>query len=137
MKRFSIVHLSDLHIYNSNNTYPDSLKKLIEDIVQQTKEIDKFILVITGDIIDQARFDTVKEIALSFFKDLYAKTKGKVKDIFFAPGNHDRERTPYDIFILDHLKDEKITDLDSDKFVRNNLPFHLRSNARKPYLQSQ
>lgn len=125
MKTFSIVHLSDLHIYNSNNEYPESLKKLIDDIVEQTKEIDKFILVVTGDIIDQARFDTVKDIALSFFKDLNAKTENKIIDLFFAPGNHDRERTPYDIVILDHLKSEKITDLDSDEFIRNNLPFHL------------
>ena len=96
---FYILHLSDLHIKNtgkkkgSASTYADSLKKLISDIGEQTIEKDNIIIVITGDIIDQGKYDLHKDAAIKFFKKLKEELKDKVHSIIVVPGNHDKIRT--------------------------------------------
>lgn len=92
MRKFSILHLSDLHITKSRNTYPPILKKLITDVAKETKHIDSLILVVTGDIIDKANYKEAKDIAVSFFSDLQSKLEGKIHRIYITPGNHDKNR---------------------------------------------
>lgn len=94
---FSILHLSDLHIVQNNNTYQSDLDKLIDDVSIQVQEnhITKLIIVVSGDIIDKGNYEN-KEAAIKFFKNLHIKLNSisdqLVKDIQIVPGNHDRER---------------------------------------------
>ena len=92
MRKFSILHLSDLHITNNRNTYPSNLKKLISDVAKETKHIDSLVLVVTGDIIDKANFKDAADVAVSFFSELQSKLNGKIQRIYFTPGNHDKNR---------------------------------------------
>lgn len=94
---FSILHLSDLHIVQKNNTYQSDLDKLIDDVSIQVQEnhITKLIIVVSGDIIDKGNYDN-EGAAIKFFKNLRRKLNSisdqLVEDIQIVPGNHDRER---------------------------------------------
>lgn len=96
---FYILHLSDLHIKNTgtkkglSSTYSIALKKLITDIVEQTKEKENIIIVISGDIIDQGDYDAHKDAAIKFFKKLKEGLNDKVHSLVIVPGNHDKTRT--------------------------------------------
>ena len=92
MRKFSVLHLSDLHIQKIRSTYPVTLSRLITDVKEETANIDSLILIVTGDIIDKADFDESSDVAIAFFDDLCNKLKGKIKRIFFTPGNHDKKR---------------------------------------------
>lgn len=57
-KTFAILHLSDLHIVpHHNNTYSIVLNRMIDHIVNITKDIDRLIIVFTGDLVERGNFD--------------------------------------------------------------------------------
>lgn len=103
-----ILHLSDLHIRNEGKRkayYSNALKKLIEDINEQTKHLTNLVLVISGDIIDQGDYATHAAAAKLFFEDLNKKIKDRVYDIIVVPGNHDKHRDPINTLIsIAHIK---------------------------------
>lgn len=103
MRKFSVLHLSDLHIYKVRNTYPSILQKLINDIDKETHNIDDLILIITGDIIDKADFENAMDVAVSFFIDLSKKLNKKIKYMFFTPGNHDKNRVGSNKVLQEHI----------------------------------
>lgn len=96
---FYILHLSDLHIKNTGSrkgngsTYSNSLDKLITDIVQQTDKINNLIIVISGDIIDQGKYEQHKDAAIKFFKKLRMQLGDKNYKLVIVPGNHDKIRS--------------------------------------------
>ena len=92
MRKFSVLHLSDLHITNYRNSYPKLLKTLIEDIAIETQKIDSLVLVVTGDIIDKAEYGKAESCAISFFSDLKSTLGNKITRMYFTPGNHDKKR---------------------------------------------
>lgn len=51
MSGINILHLSDLHI--SSKRLSATSRKLIQDIVAQTIDMDDILLVISGDIVDK------------------------------------------------------------------------------------
>lgn len=80
MRKFSILHLSDLHIKKGrNNKYSPVFRKLINDVVSETKNIDALILIVTGDIIDKADFSETSDVAVLFFSDLITGLNKKIK----------------------------------------------------------
>lgn len=88
----SILHLSDLHIVSKNGAYSEVLKNLIDDIKKQCTYLKHIILVITGDLIDQAKFTQENtNVAISFFNDLQKAIGDKIVGVELVPGNHDRE----------------------------------------------
>jgi len=89
---FAIIHLSDLHIVSHKNNYSTSLQKMIDHILTVTKDITKIIIVFTGDLVEKGEFKKSEEVIYKFFKDLYSKLHGKIIDIVFTPGNHDKKR---------------------------------------------
>lgn len=97
-EEFYILHLSDLHIRNDcenrngNEFYSFALTRLLSDIEEQTKNKEKLIVVISGDIIDQGNYDKHKAAAVKFFTDMYKRIGRKVSDIIIVPGNHDKCR---------------------------------------------
>lgn len=115
MRKFSILHLSDLHIISYRNSYPNVYKKLIDDIVNETQKIDSLILVVTGDIIDKAKYEKHENAAIDFFYDLKIKLKDKIKRIYFTPGNHDKNRVGCDKFMQEYFNNLTYNEL-FDKF---------------------
>jgi len=113
---FYILHLSDLHIQNESEDephYSESLRELINDIADQTKEMDKLIIVISGDIINEGIYEDEKTV-IKFFKRLYEKINEKnenkvidIIDVIITPGNHDKYRTPINSLVsYAHAKNE-------------------------------
>ena len=92
-KTFAILHLSDLHIVpHHNNTYSIVLNRMIDHIVNITKDIDRLIIVFTGDLVERGNFDNAHTTIINFWKDLSDKLGDKVIDVIFTPGNHDKIR---------------------------------------------
>ncbi len=90
---FAILHLSDLHIVShKNNNYSTALHKMIDHIFLISKDIDKIIIVVTGDLVEKGEFKKNEETIKRFFMDLKNKLGEKIVDIIFSPGNHDKKR---------------------------------------------
>lgn len=68
---FRIAHVSDLH--NS---------RLWEKTIQQLKEADPDMIVITGDLVDARRTDV--DVAMQFIREAV-----RIADCFYVPGNHE------------------------------------------------
>ena len=89
MSSIKILHLSDLHI--SSKKLSATSRKLIEDIVKQTQQMDEIVLVVTGDIVDKGEYSKYAEGVVRFFTELKGQMGEKIKETFFVPGNHDKE----------------------------------------------
>ena len=79
----SIIHLSDLHV-----GYEDCSAKfrlIIDSITSQKQPADNFIILITGDIVDNANHTEQTEEALEAIEQL--EIKGY--HVLVVPGNHD------------------------------------------------
>jgi len=110
-RRFSVLHISDLHIDSHGSSYQIMLRRLLEDIQTQLSTMYKnrrekweIILVVTGDIVEKGMYDKHSRAALAFFNDLKQKLSEIIKPndptesivvsrVFFAAGNHDRAKT--------------------------------------------
>lgn len=115
MKKFSVLHLSDLHIVKKRKKgYSKILNSLIKDIKEQTKHIDDLILIVTGDVIDKAKFGDTTEVAVEFFSDLFESLEGKIKYVFFTPGNHDKRRLDCRDVLQSHLCNKGYNDFDAE-----------------------
>ena len=89
----SILHLSDLHIVAKDGSYSEILKNLISDVKEQCHYLKHIILVITGDIINEAKYTEENETAIiNFFQDLKEEIGEKVIGVEIVPGNHDKEQ---------------------------------------------
>lgn len=96
MNDLTILHLSDLHIKGANETLPEVLIRLLEDVKEQIIHISNKTLVVavTGDIIDRGnngKPDAI-ENAKKFFNELRNVLGEKVAGIVITPGNHDKFR---------------------------------------------
>lgn len=96
-----ILHLSDLHIDASSNTYSRLLKGLINDIKKEIVTVpDKSVVItVTGDVLHKGEKKAVPK-AIKFFEDLYKVVKDKVVAIYIVPGNHDKFRTEENKFLI-------------------------------------
>ena len=96
-----ILHLSDLHIDSSSNTYSRLLRGLINDIKKELRVVPEksVVVVVTGDILHKGDKRAVPN-ALKFFLDLYKVIKEKVAGIYIVPGNHDKFRTKENQFLI-------------------------------------
>lgn len=101
MNDFTILHLSDLHINGTGNSLSRIMINLLEDIENEMEPVNNVILVVTGDLVHQAKYKEYKDNILSFFSQLSNVLMGKIRDAYFVPGNHDREHKPLDTQIID------------------------------------
>ena len=99
MNDFTILHLSDLHINSSGKTLSLLLENLLKDIENEMELSENILIVVTGDIIDQANYDNY-ENAVEFFRKLKSILDDKVRHIYIVPGNHDKVRNFMDRKIL-------------------------------------
>ena len=96
MNDLTILHLSDLHLFweGTKAGYPLLHKNMIEDIKKQLQHsLDPIVIIVTGDLIDKGKY-TKENIcaAKALFDDLYeAIDSDNILDIFFIPGNHDKQ----------------------------------------------
>lgn len=108
-KRFSWLHLSDLHFQYHNDSFESTFvyDKLLEDL----KHIESLIdcVFITGDIAYSGKEEEYK-IATEFFHNVSASLNIPKNRFFFVPGNHDilrNDTMPYVTKITDNIRDEK------------------------------
>lgn len=144
MNDITILHLSDLHIDNSKNTYSKLLKNLISDIKTELSFIkDKsLIVVVTGDILHKAplyeKDSKAYQNAMLFFKDLFNVIKDKVAKIYLVPGNHDKFRSSHNKILVPAyrtlsnqvLSEEKQTYPFDESFYKNFWGFHLDTYSK-------
>lgn len=105
MNDFTILHLSDLHIGNTDGNYSRILHNLIKDIetqIEQLKLLDNTLIIcVTGDVFHrgntkQNEYDSV----LKFFQDLRVVIGDKCAGIYIVPGNHDHKRIDENEFLI-------------------------------------
>ena len=105
MNDFTILHLSDLHIGNTDGDYSRILHNLIDDIGEQLAQLNipnkTLIVCVTGDIFHKgnAKQDEYAS-ALKFFEDLRITIGDKCAGIFIVPGNHDHRRIAENEFLI-------------------------------------
>ncbi|OUQ62101.1 hypothetical protein B5E53_18255 [Eubacterium sp. An11] len=99
MNDFTILHLSDLHFNKEGNKLSILHENLIRDIEVEMKVSDNIILVVTGDILDKAKYK-YKDNAIVFFRKLYQILGHKIKGLYIVPGNHDKIRNVMDEFLI-------------------------------------
>nr|WP_039806704.1 metallophosphoesterase [Jeotgalibacillus malaysiensis] len=78
---FKVVHLSDLH----NKSFGQNQQKLVDKV----KESEPDIIVITGDIIDERRYD--EEPALTLAEEMV-----QLAPVYYVSGNHEMRSGKYD-----------------------------------------
>lgn len=103
MNDFTILHLSDLHINQTDGRLSLLMQNLLIDIEKEMQLVDNIIIVVTGDLVHKGNY-SYKESVISFFRKLYKITKGKVKDIYIVPGNHDKTRNAVDAKMLEEYE---------------------------------
>lgn len=96
---YKIIHISDLH----NKSFGKNQKRLMDKIRKNKPDI----IVITGDLIDQRRYDL--NTAMEFVK----KAVG-ITDVYYVSGNHELWSGKYEE-IKKTLQGEGVTVLDDQK----------------------
>ena len=114
---FNILHLSDLHIKDTEELQPN-LEKLLCDIENQIKNIHKIIIVVTGDIVDKGIYNknSINNVTC-FFSKLKNILNDKFASILIVPGNHDKCQCTSSNIIIENFREypnviENITDDD-------------------------
>ena len=95
MNDLTILHLSDLHFDNTGAQPFKLYDALLNDVESQLKYSKNVVVIVTGDVIDQANY-RCKDLAVHFFENLKSvvdSLKIDIKGIYFVPGNHDKERS--------------------------------------------
>lgn len=95
---YKIVQISDFHNTKSN--------VLTKDIIEQVKEEEPNIIVLTGDLIDANKTDI--EVAINFIKKI-----NNIAPIYYVSGNHEASINNYEDFIS-KLKSNKVIVLDNN-----------------------
>lgn len=104
---FNILHLSDLHIKDTN-VLQTNLEKLLDDINEQVKNIHKIIVIVTGDIVDKGIYnDNSINNVKGFFNKLKSILNSKFASILIVPGNHDRCQCNSSNILIENIREQK------------------------------
>lgn len=146
MNDITILHLSDLHIDKSGNSYSRLLRNLISDIGKEIKKVknNSMILIVTGDILHQAPkySDNTKayEHALKFFNDLYSVIKDKVVTVYIVAGNHDKYRSENNKFLIPSyrtmdneciIKEKQYASKFDENFYQSFWKYHINTYTKE------
>ncbi|MGZ4106396.1 MAG: metallophosphoesterase family protein, partial [Tumebacillaceae bacterium] len=120
MRKFSVVHISDLHIRegeeNSFNRVRENVViDLKEMIARENFEIDA--IVMTGDVVDKGGSEKAYQKANVLFDCIANELDLDPKKIIIVPGNHDIPRVD---LISNFFQGDKYDEfLDVNKFKSN------------------
>ena len=98
MKKFRVLHLSDIHIGDTYMSSKDIAYRIISDIENENLNNIQCV-VVSGDIFEgkHGMNEHIIEEAVSFFNVVFEQLKNTCKidksDFLFVPGNHDIIRT--------------------------------------------
>lgn len=120
LKKFSIIHLSDLHIRTEEDPSNQRLlKALIEDA--EKLSIDNKLLIdaiaITGDIVDRGGSQQAYNKAKDYINNFMNRFSLKTEQVFVVPGNHDIPRRKVLNSFLQNSKEEEFQSLDSSREI--------------------
>lgn len=85
MNDFTVLHLSDLHIDNTDGHLSVLLKNLLEDIKVELEKSKHVVIVVTGDIVHQGNYRTRGSVK-RFFKELKKILKKKFVKFLLSQG---------------------------------------------------
>ena len=122
--KFAILHLSDIHIKNTENHVFGKVNEIINSIKNKLFDEKFLFIVTTGDIANSGNSEEYDQ-AISFYKKLEEELSCYVKDLsikfIFSPGNHDcdfstssairelvLEKINNDDFEIDNIKEDFI-----------------------------
>ncbi|MFI3171811.1 MAG: metallophosphoesterase, partial [Eubacteriales bacterium] len=92
--RLQILHLSDLHIKNTADSYEINIKKITQVFNScDIKSTDEFVIVVSGDLAQSGKsteYKVVSSFIGAMFKEINVYTVAKKRiDYVCVPGNHD------------------------------------------------
>lgn len=109
MKKFTILHLSDLHISAEEEGTQERLREsLINDVKQLLVENEVSIdaIVMTGDSVDRGGNDNSFKKAEDFYQKILSELDLKKNQLLIVPGNHDIPRRSVDEVLISNLSEE-------------------------------
>lgn len=119
--KFSIVHLSDIHLKVKANYITQKIDYLVNAINSQLVEIDCIFIVVTGDIANTGNKKEYEEAGVLFNK-LSSGLNNFGKPVYFilVPGNHDvnfdNSKNKLRKIVIDNIKTNK-ADIEDDSLV--------------------
>jgi 3',5'-cyclic AMP phosphodiesterase CpdA len=78
-----LIHLSDIHL--GHEDCGDNFRTIAEKIIETKQPVQEYIIIITGDIVDNARHNEFINEAL----DIIGRLKESGYRVLLIPGNHD------------------------------------------------
>ena len=91
MGSLSIIHLSDIHIKNSDDTILKRYEEISKACVSCVKDKSTLVIVVSGDIAYSGECEQYK-LATKFFENIkqYIENEKNIKvEVVISPGNHD------------------------------------------------
>lgn len=123
-----ILHLSDVHYGVASNADPN--RKIVFDCLLETlkslrKEADPDLLCITGDLVFSGKPEEFAAFKEAFLVPVLSAVGLPTTACFFAPGNHDQDRTPLAYVQRDRFlaakSNEEFNELVTDKIAQGIL----------------
>ncbi|GKU24074.1 hypothetical protein CFOLD11_09000 [Clostridium folliculivorans] len=132
MRKFTLLHLSDLHIDNADDpNFAIAREYLKNDLIKIIKEKRKQIdaVVISGDIINKGKLQSY-DLAKNMIREIIDIAELSADKVLIVPGNHDIARDNMVKVLYENLSEEDLNDINfiNDKWQYFKLRF-------KPYLQ--
>lgn len=119
MSKITILHLSDLHIDENEQSEKILLReRLIDDVITLIKEknVEPEYIITTGDIFNKGGSKKAVIKASEFFEKLRSESNVDIGKVLFVPGNHDVIRDDLYSAIIEGINDEVIND--DEKIVK-------------------
>lgn len=125
--KFAILHLSDIHIKNTENHVFDKVNEIINSIKNKLFDEKFLFIVTTGDIANTGNNQEYNE-AINFYKKLEEELAIYLKDLsikfIFSPGNHD-----CDFSISNDIRELVLEKINKDDFEIDNIKKDYISNC--------
>lgn len=117
--KFAILHLSDIHIKNTENHVFDKVNEIINSIKNKLFDEKFLFIVTTGDIANTGNSKEYTQ-AFNFYKKLEEELAYYVKGLsikfIFSPGNHD-----CDFSISNDIRELVLEKINKDDFEIDNI----------------
>lgn len=140
MGKFTVLHLSDLHIDKTEDINSKILREAMIDDIIEVKEkngINIELILTTGDITNRGGNEEAFNIAYTFYLNLIGKVNVKSDNCLFVSGNHDIPREKSYETLLKNYTDQdfesywKMLQNRYENYNKFNEEFHIKKNENK------